>query len=68
MTSMPEGYKIHSVSEDRKTIVVAMDFRHAGKECAKTITYEGLTYKWGSLEAIPPRMAGEACCLRTYTA
>jgi hypothetical protein len=64
---MPEGYTVLAFKEDGSQVLVGMDFRHMSKDCADTITYEGVTYQWGAIEAIPSDLSGVFCCLRAYT-
>jgi len=61
---MPTGY--YPIFIEKNRLTVGMDFSHFNQEAIERITFNGSSYKRGSLTIIPDDLVSDCCSCREY--
>lgn len=65
MSELPSGYSV--IERGKDYIIIGMyNFLLMLQDADPYITYKGVTYKRGMLEAIPSHLIGNICSMRRY--
>jgi len=65
INTLPQGYTLYT--EDNEGIVLAVtNFLEMFNDAPEKVTYQGVEYTRGPIEAIPHDLVGHACSMRRY--